>query len=95
MRTAKRVVGFCGTATAALAGPANWSPTNLFAPASTPAQTILGLSIFVLAVTGAIFPIVFGLLANATAVKPGCLTPTMGLSDPELNALSAYMETLH
>jgi cytochrome c oxidase subunit II len=39
------------------------SPRNIFAPASTPAQSIFGLSIFVLAVTGAIFIIVFALLA--------------------------------
>ena len=39
------------------------NPTNIFAPASTPAQSIFGLSIFVLAVTGAIFVIVFSLLA--------------------------------
>jgi hypothetical protein len=28
-----------------------WSPTNIFAPASTPAKSIFGLSLFVLAVT--------------------------------------------
>jgi cytochrome c oxidase subunit 2 len=39
------------------------NPTNIFAPASTPAQSIFGLSIFVLAVTGVIFVIVFSLLA--------------------------------
>jgi cytochrome c oxidase subunit 2 len=39
------------------------SSTNIFAPASTPAQTIFGLSIFVLAVTAAIFIVVAGLLA--------------------------------
>jgi hypothetical protein len=38
------------------------SPTNIFAPASTPAKSIFGLSLFVLAVTGAIFLVVFGLL---------------------------------
>src|SRR5271169_2825539 len=38
------------------------SPTNIFAPASTPADSIFGLSLFVLAVTGAIFVLVFGLL---------------------------------
>src|ERR1700739_382022 len=38
------------------------SPTNIFAPASTPAKSIFGLSLFVLAVTGAIFLIVFALL---------------------------------
>jgi len=39
------------------------SPTNIFAPASTPAQSIFGLSLFVLAVTAAIFVVVFTLLA--------------------------------
>jgi hypothetical protein len=38
------------------------SPTNIFAPASTPAQSILDLSIFVLEVTAAIFVVVFSLL---------------------------------
>jgi len=39
------------------------SPTNIFAPASTPAKSIFELSIFVLAVTAAIFVVVFTLLA--------------------------------
>ena len=52
----------CCTA-AAFADPAPpLSPTNIFAPASTPAKSIFGLSLFVLAVTGAIFLIVFTLL---------------------------------
>lgn len=38
------------------------SPTNIFAPASTPAHAIFALSLFVLAVTAAIFAIVFSLL---------------------------------
>lgn len=38
------------------------SPTNIFAPVSTPAHSIMGLSLFVLAVTAAIFTIVFSLL---------------------------------
>lgn len=38
------------------------SSTSIFAPASTPAKTIFGLSLFVLAVTGAIFAVVFTLL---------------------------------
>ncbi|MES1261573.1 MAG: cytochrome c oxidase subunit II [Acidobacteriota bacterium] len=42
--------------------------TNIFAPASTPADSIYGLSLFVLAVTGTIFAIVFSLLLYA-AVK--------------------------
>ena len=39
------------------------SPTNIFAPVSTPAKSIFGLSLFVLAVTAAIFVVVFTLLA--------------------------------
>jgi cytochrome c oxidase subunit 2 len=50
-------------AAAAFADPAvRFSPTNIFAPASTPAKSIFGLSLFVLAVTGAIFLVVFTLL---------------------------------
>jgi cytochrome c oxidase subunit 2 len=41
------------------------SPTNIFAPASTPANAIFGLSIFVLAVTATIFITVFSLLVYA------------------------------
>ncbi len=38
------------------------SPTNIFAPVSTPANSIFGLSLFVMAVTGVIFTVVFSLL---------------------------------
>jgi cytochrome c oxidase subunit 2 len=41
------------------------SPTNIFAPVSTPAQSIFGLSIFVLLTVAAIFVIVFALLGYA------------------------------
>ena len=41
------------------------SPTNIFAPVSTPAQSIFGLSLFVLVVTAAIFVVVFTLLGYA------------------------------
>jgi cytochrome c oxidase subunit II len=52
-----------GAAVAAFADAARpLSPTNIFAPASTPAKSIFGLSLFVLAVTGAIFTVVFSLL---------------------------------
>src|SRR5580693_1959589 len=40
-------------------------PTNIFAPASTPAQSIFDLSIFVLEVTAAVFVVVFSLLVYA------------------------------
>jgi cytochrome c oxidase subunit 2 len=52
-----------GGAVAAFADAASpLSPTNIFAPASTPAKSIFELSLFVLAVTGAIFLVVFTLL---------------------------------
>jgi cytochrome c oxidase subunit 2 len=38
------------------------SPTNIFAPAATPAHSIFNLSLFVLAVTATIFAVVFMLL---------------------------------
>ena len=41
------------------------SPTNIFAPISTPADAIFELALFVLAVTAAIFVIVFGLMVYA------------------------------
>src|SRR5271170_3351642 len=50
-----------------LAAPSSTS-TSIFAPDSTPADQIFGLSMFVLAVTGTIFAIVFGLLLYA-AIK--------------------------
>ena len=50
---------------AAAAEPAPLSPTNIFAPASTPAQSIFELSRFVLLVSAAIFVTVFSLLAFA------------------------------
>jgi cytochrome c oxidase subunit 2 len=39
------------------------SPTNIFAPVSTPAESIFGLSMFVLATVAMIFVVVFALLA--------------------------------
>jgi len=44
------------------ATPSALSPTNIFAPASTPAKSIAHLSIFVLVITGIIFVVVFTLL---------------------------------
>jgi len=41
------------------------SPTNIFAPASTPAQSIFELSLFVWSTAAAIFLVVFSLLAYA------------------------------
>ena len=65
MRSAIRVfvLLFSFLAVAAAATPDSpLSSTNIFAPASTPAKTIFGLSMFVLAVTAVIFVVVGGLL---------------------------------
>ena len=50
---------------ASLAAAPSLSPTNIFSPASTPAQSIFDLSLFVLEVTASIFLVVFTLLAFA------------------------------
>jgi len=68
-----RIANWCGAglfAARCLAQSAarNATSTNIFAPNSTPADQIFGLSMFVLAVTGIIFAIVFSLLLCA-AVK--------------------------
>jgi len=60
--------GACFTLCSAVAAAATGStpplsPTNIFAPASTPARSIFSLSLFVLAVTASIFLVVFVLLA--------------------------------
>jgi cytochrome c oxidase subunit 2 len=39
------------------------SPTNIFSPVSTPASSIVHLSVFVIAITAVIFTVVFSLLA--------------------------------
>ena len=51
----------CGMTAAAAADPAS-TGTNVFAPQSTPARSILHLSTFVLTITGLIFVVVFTLL---------------------------------
>ncbi len=56
------IVWSAGIVTAKTTAPP-LSPTNIFAPVSTPAKAIFGLSIFVLAVTAATFVVVFTLLA--------------------------------
>jgi cytochrome c oxidase subunit II len=69
LRHLLKLAGACLFAARCLAQSAQHSgSTNIFAPASTPADAIFGLSIFVLAVTGTIFAIVFSLLLYA-AVK--------------------------
>ena len=61
------LAGLCVLAATASAQstPSPLSPTNIFAPASTPAHAIHELSLFVLGVTAAIFVMVFSLLAYA------------------------------
>ncbi len=41
------------------------SPTNIFAPVSTPAESIFGLSVFVFSTVAGIFVVVFALLVYA------------------------------
>lgn len=56
----------CSATAVALADPERVSsPTSIFSPVSTPAQSIYGLSLFVLAITAAVFVLVFGLLTYA------------------------------
>jgi len=63
----KAIFAVCGLAGVAASEPSRpyLSPTNIFAPVSTPAQSIFDLSLFVLEVTGAIFVVVFSLLLYA------------------------------
>ena len=53
---------FCFMSGAANAVASSAGPTNIFAPQSTPAKSIVHLSFFVLAITGIIFAVVFTLL---------------------------------
>jgi cytochrome c oxidase subunit 2 len=57
------VLSSAATAAATVGATPPLSPTNIFSPVSTPAKSIFGLSLFVLAVTAAIFVVVFTLLA--------------------------------
>ena len=61
------LVGLCLAAATASAQttPSPLSPTNIFAPVSTPAHAIHELSLFLLGVTAFIFVVVFSLLAYA------------------------------
>ena len=56
------LVLFCLTPACLADSSAFSSPTNIFKPASTPAKSILGVSLFVLVITGVIFIVVAGLL---------------------------------
>ena len=64
-RGALLLVAVLGTGSIALAASGGASPTNIFAPDSTPAHSIYRLSVFELEVLGAIFVVVFSLLAYA------------------------------
>jgi cytochrome c oxidase subunit 2 len=59
------LVTLLGPAVTGFAQPASMSPTSIFSPLSTPAQSIFDLSLFVLMITAAIFIVVFSLLAYA------------------------------
>ena len=61
---------FIAVGTAAAPG-SPFSSTNIFAPASTPARTIFGLSMFVVAVTAVIFVVVGGLLVYSVVTFRG------------------------
>jgi cytochrome c oxidase subunit II len=67
LRHLLRFAGAWLSAACCLAQPGTTS-TSIFAPNSTPADEIFGLSMFVLLVTGTIFAIVFALLLYA-AIK--------------------------
>jgi cytochrome c oxidase subunit 2 len=62
-RLLKALAGLFLLASTCLAqSPTFSSPTNIFAPASTPARSIFGLSLFVVAITAVIFIVVASLL---------------------------------
>ena len=67
-RRAKRILALLFWLMTKAGAAASSGSTSIFAPASTPAKTIFGLSIFVLAVTLLIFVVVGGLLVYS-AVK--------------------------
>ncbi len=66
-RGARSLFAFLGLAANGFAQPAGpfFGPTNIFAPVSTPAQSIFDLSRFVLLISATIFLVVFSLLAYA------------------------------
>jgi len=85
MRFAAQAIVLLYVPVAALADPADrsLSPTNIFAPVSTPAHSIMGLSLFVLAVTAGIFAIVFSLLVYCV-VKFGKPVDDNGREPPQV-----------
>src|SRR5215475_11593840 len=76
---------FWSPATAGAAEPATSTVlTNIFAPESTPAQTIFRLSMFVLAVTAIIFLVVFTLLVYSVVKFRGTA------ADPDREPAQVY-----
>jgi cytochrome c oxidase subunit 2 len=86
------------------------SPTTIFAPASTPAKSIYGLSIFVTAITAGIFVVVCGLLTYSLVKfrkrnnDDGCEPPQVYGSNqvelawtviPTLIVVALFMATAH
>src|SRR5207253_1874937 len=69
LRTALHTLLFAflsaASVTASAPGDSSESSTNIFTPASTPSKSIADLSVFVLAITGIIFGVVFTLLIYA------------------------------
>jgi hypothetical protein len=65
------------------------SSTNIFAPASTPAKTIFGLSVFVLVVTAVIFCVVFTLLVYSL-VKFRGRSADAGREPAQISALAGF-----
>jgi cytochrome c oxidase subunit II len=85
MRLAALIIVLLGVPVGGLADPAgrSLSPTNIFVPVSTPAHSIMGLSLFVLVVTAAIFVIVFSLLVYCV-VKFGKRADDDGREPPQV-----------
>jgi len=85
MRLAVQAIVLLCVPVGALADPAarSLSPTNIFAPVSTPSHSIMGLSLFVLVVTAGIFAIVFSLLVYCV-VKFGKPADNDGREPPQV-----------
>lgn len=66
-RAAKRLVAFCSCFIATAAAAHSTGLENIFKPESTPAKSILNLSVFVLTITGIIFVVVFTLIVYSLA----------------------------
>jgi len=74
----------CCTATGAAEPAGSTVITSIFAPESTPAKSIFHLSMFVLAITGIIFVVVFTLLVYAVVKFRG------GAADPDREPAQVY-----